>query len=204
MNDTTIATTDKLAITKDRVKGWEACASGYKWFLEKFPQGAQFSDVYASLQADKRYEDSGWLIDKVFAELDTAGRVQQTVFVSGADKQKIEKSVAEGSNAATTGNWANAATTGNGANAATTGEGSNAATTGYQSNAATTGKGSIAASLGIASQAKASAGGAIVVCHRLDDGKLIAVRATMAGQDGVKPDVWYSLDAKGEFVEVPE
>lgn len=71
-------------------------------------------------------------------------------------------------------------------------------------NAATTGEGGIAASLGIASKAKASAGGAIVVCHRLDDGKLIAVRATMAGQDGVKPDVWYSLNTNGEFIEVPE
>ena len=107
----------------------------------------------------------------------------------------------KGANAATTGNRANAATTGNWANAATTGEGANAATTGNWANAATTGEHAVAAALGIEGKAKASAGGAIVVCYRNDDGGLIHIRASKVGENGIKPNVWYSLDAAGEFVE---
>ena len=139
---------NNLQITKDRVKAWSACTDGYRWFLEKFPQGGEFAEVYSALQLDKKYEDSSWLVDKVFSELDAPAKVQQTILISGADKSKIEKLVADGAegtttgkgaNAATTGKGANAVTTGNWANAATTGEGANAVTTGNWANAATTG-----------------------------------------------------------------
>ena len=123
-------TENNLQITKERVKAWRACTDGYRWFLEKFPQGGGFAEVYAELQADKKYDDSGWLADRVFAELDTIVKVQQTVLVSGADESKIQKAVADGAKGATTGDYANAATTGYRANAATTGYRANAATTG--------------------------------------------------------------------------
>ena len=238
--------TNNLAITKDRVKAWDACSAGYKWFLEKFPQGGEFEEVYLALQSDKRYEDSAWLSERVFAELDTSLTVRQTVLISGADKDKIKRAAADDAvaattgeganaattgyranaattgyranaattgnwaNAATTGNWANAATTGEGANAATTGEGANAAATGYRANAATTGEGanaattgahSVAASLGIKAKAKASAGGAIVLVCRSHIGELLQIRASKVGENGVLPDVWYSLNSSGEFVE---
>jgi hypothetical protein len=231
---------DKLLITKERVKDWNACSTGYRWFLEKFPQGGAFAEVHAALNADKRYADAGWLLDHVFAELDTSARVVQTCKISGADEELIRKLAAEEggpdaaattgyrANAATTGNWANAATTGNWANAATTGNWANAATTGYRANAATTGEGAnaattgnwanaattgnwanaattgegaIAASLGIDAKAKAGPGGAIVLAHRNNEGALLGVKCAMVGQDGIKPDVWYSLDAAGNFVE---
>jgi hypothetical protein len=137
-----------LQITKERVKAWSACADGYHWFLDKFPQGGEFAEVYAALQLDKKYDDSVWLADKVFPELDAPANVQQTVLISGADKAKIEKTVADGAEGTTTGYRANAATTGEGANAATTGEGANAATTGDWANAATTGEGANAATTG--------------------------------------------------------
>jgi hypothetical protein len=166
---------NNLRITKERVKAWSSCAQGYRWFLEKFPQGGEFAEVYAALQLDKKYRDSRWLADKVFAELDAPVKVQQTALIYGADKSKIEKSVADGAegtttgdranaatagvgahaatagdwaNAATTGDWANAATTGDWANAATTGEGAHAATTGDRANAATAGEGAYAATAG--------------------------------------------------------
>lgn len=63
------------------------------------------------------------------------------------------------------------------------------------------GKHAVAAGLGIEAKAKASAGGAIVLTHRNDYGDLICIRAAMVGQDGIKPDVWYELNADGEFVE---
>jgi hypothetical protein len=103
-------------------------------------------------------------------------------------------------NAATTGEGANAATTGYRANAATTGNLANAATTGNLANAATTGEHAVAAALGIEGRAKAGVGGAIVLCHRNGDGELIYIRASKVGENGIKPDVWYSLNANGEFV----
>ena len=257
--------TNNIQITKERLKAWAACADGYRWFLKEFPQGGEFAEVYTALQADKRYDDSGWLSDKVFAELDTPFAVRQTVLISGADKAKIEKAVAGGAEAATTGDWANAATTGHWANVATTGDWANAATTGdwanaattgyranaattgycanaattgdwanaattgdranaattgdwanaattgyranaattgYRANAATTGKHAVAAALGIEAKAKASEGGAIVLVHRTDSGDLLQIRASKVGENGIKPNVWYSLDESGVFVEV--
>ena len=212
-----------LEITKERLREWSACTSGYGWFLEKFPQGGMFGEVYNALRDDRRYEDSDWLINHVFAELDTGTKAVQLVSITGADKAKIEQQVKdyggkEGevattgyrANAATTGNWANAATTGDRANAATTGDWANAATTGdwanaattgYWANAATTGEHAVAAAIGTEGKAKASVGGAIVLCYRNDNGHLIHIRASKVGENGIKPDVWYSLDEVGEFIE---
>ena len=58
MTTSTPQATNLLEITKDRLKGWSACTEGYRWFLEKFPQGGDFADVYAALQEDQRYDDS--------------------------------------------------------------------------------------------------------------------------------------------------
>jgi len=66
------------------------------------------------------------------------------------------------------------------------------------------GKDSVAVATGYQNKAKACAGSAIVLCYRDDDGKLIHIRAAMVGQDGIEPDVWYHLDADGNFVEVDE
>ena len=233
-----------LEITKERLREWKACASGYSWFLEKFQQGGMFGDVYNALRDDRRYQDGDWLVERVFSQLDAGTKAAQLVSITGADKAKIEMLVkdcggkegevattGEGANAATTGyranaattgyranaattgnlanaattgNWANAATTGYRANAATTGEGANAAATGNWANAATTGEQAVAAALGIKGQAKAGVGGAIVLCYRTSNGNLIHVRASKVGENGIKPDAWYVLDADGNFVEVDQ
>ena len=252
-----------LKINKDRLREWSACASGYAWFLERFPYGGMFSEVYRALRDDRRYKDGDWLVDRVLSKLDAGEKVAQLVSITGADKEKIEQQVKEcgaattgscanaattgswanaattgyqanaattGScanaattgyqanaattgyqanaattgyqaNAATTGSWANAATTGSCANAATTGSCANAATTGYRANAATTGEHSVAAALGIKGKAKAGLGGAIVLCYRKYDGSLVHIRASKVGENGIKPDVWYSLDEHNKFVE---
>ncbi len=168
---------DKLAISKDRLKAWSACTSGYRWFVEKFPQGGQFAEVYAALQADKRFDDSSWLLDRVFAELDTAERVRQTVLTSGADEAKIAELAKDGGPDA-------------------------AATTGYRANAATTGAHAVAAALGINAKAKAGADGAIVLVRRNIGGDLLHIFASKVGQNGIKADTWYELDEAGAPREV--
>ena len=188
-----------LEINKERLRTWKACSSGYGWFLEKFPQGGMFGEVYNALRDDRRYDDSDWLINHVFSDLDTGAKVSQLVSITGADKDNIEQQVKEcggkESEAATTGYRANAATTGYRANAATTGEGANAATTGEHA---------VAAALGIEGKAKAGISGAIVLCYRNDEGHLIHIRASKVGENGIKPDAWYSLDENGEFIETAE
>ena len=184
-----------LEITKDRVKAWSACSHGYRWFLNKFPEGGAFADVHKALIEDKRGSDADWLVGKAFDEFDTETRVKQIAVIAGADAKAIAERVAAGAEAATTGDWANAATTGEGANAATTGEGANAATTG---------EGSVAAALGMFAKAKAGVGGAIVLAHRDDSGALLGVKAAMVGQDGIEPDVFYELDGSGNFVKLED
>ncbi|HDY6417575.1 TPA: hypothetical protein RRB36_006183 [Pseudomonas aeruginosa] len=115
--------------------------------------------------------------------------------------------------ASNTGDYSAASNTGNRSAASNTGYQSAASNTGYQSAASNTGdysaaevsgKESVAASLGIEGRARASAGSAIVLCHRDDEGRLIHIRASKVGENGVEPDTWYQLNAEGEFVEFDE
>ncbi|EBE2145749.1 hypothetical protein DEW30_17090 [Salmonella enterica] len=82
-----------------------------------------------------------------------------------------------------------------------TGYQSAATNTGNRSAAEVSGSQSVAASLGIEGKARASEGGAIVLCYRDEDGELIHIRASKVGENGIMPDTWYQLDEDGEFVE---
>ena len=83
-----------------------------------------------------------------------------------------------------------------------------ASSTGYQGAASSTGKHSVALAAGIQGKAMASTGSAIVLCYRDEEsegddyGRILHIKAGIAGQDGIKPDAWYQLNADGEFVEV--
>ena len=105
--------------------------------------------------------------------------------------------------AATNTGYRSAATnTGNWSAATNTGNWSAATNTGYQSVAEVSGEHSIAASLGEKSKARAGVNGAIVCVYRNDDGELIHIRASKVGENGIKPDTWYTLNKNGEFIEV--
>ncbi|MEI5309176.1 hypothetical protein RJ917_28850 [Pseudomonas aeruginosa] len=106
--------------------------------------------------------------------------------------------------ASNTGNYSAASNTGYQSAASNTGYQSAASNTGNYSAAEVSGKESVAASLGIEGRARASAGSAIVLCHRDDEGRLIHIRASKVGENGVEPDTWYQLNAEGEFVEFDE
>lgn len=129
---------------------------------------------------------------------------------------KIDKSLeqqimtGDWSAATNTGNRSAATNTGDQSAATNTGNRSAATNTGYQSAATNTGdrsaaevsgSQSVAASLGIEGKARASEGGAIVLCYRDEDGELIHIRASKVGENGIMPNTWYQLDKDGEFVE---
>jgi len=44
--------------------------------------------------------------------------------------------------------------------------------------------------------------GAIILVHRNDNGEIVHIRASKVGENGIKPNVWYVLDADGNFQEV--
>ncbi|ENG5797371.1 DUF7666 domain-containing protein [Pseudomonas aeruginosa] len=132
---------------------------------------------------------------------------------SNTGYQSAASNTGDYSAASNTGDYSAASNTGYQSAASNTGDYSAASNTGYQSAASNTGyrsaaevsgKESVAASLGIEGRARASAGSAIVLCHRDDEGRLIHIRASKVGENGVKPDTWYQLSAEGEFVEFEE
>ncbi|HEJ9830438.1 TPA: hypothetical protein SMN94_005680 [Pseudomonas aeruginosa] len=123
---------------------------------------------------------------------------------SNTGYQSAASNTGNRSAASNTGYQSAASNTGDYSAASNTGDYSAASNTGYQSAAEVSGKESVAASLGIEGRARASAGSAIVLCHRDDEGRLIHIRASKVGENGVKPDTWYQLSAEGEFVEFDE
>ncbi|EAS1869249.1 hypothetical protein NB21_01440 [Salmonella enterica] len=112
--------------------------------------------------------------------------------------------------ATNTGDWSAATNTGNRSAATNTGYQSAATNTGDRSAATNTGdwsaaevsgSQSVAAALGIEGKARASEGGAIVLCYRDKNGELIHIRASKVGENDIMPNTWYQLNEDGEFVE---
>ncbi len=89
---------------------------------------------------------------------------------------------------------------GNRSAATNTGNWSAATNTGNCSAAEVSGSQSVAAAFGIEGKARASEGGAIVLCYRDKDGELIHIRASKVGENGIMPNTWYQLNEDGEFV----
>ncbi|ECQ1542554.1 hypothetical protein FYX65_01365 [Salmonella enterica subsp. enterica] len=103
--------------------------------------------------------------------------------------------------ATNTGNRSAATNTGNWSAATNTGNRSAATNTGDWSAAEVSGSQSVAAALGIEGKARASEGGAIVLCYRDKNGELIHIRASKVGENDIMPNTWYQLNEDGEFVE---
>jgi hypothetical protein len=40
-----------------------------------------------------------------------------------------------------------------------------------------------------------------VLVYRNDEGEIVHIRASKVGENGIKPDTWYTLDKDGQFVE---
>lgn len=182
----------------------EACASGFhscEYPLDVFgyyaPGESRFAIVKASGQLSRHDDDS----KIASATLVVEAEINMPTMISRAIDwimSKVDKSVEQTVVGETASN------TGNRSAASNTGDYSAASNTGYQSAAEVSGKESVAASLGIEGRARASAGSAIVLCHRDDEGRLIHIRASKVGENGVEPDTWYQLNAEGEFVEFDE
>ncbi|WP_070337533.1 DUF7666 domain-containing protein [Pseudomonas aeruginosa] len=151
-----------------------------------------------------------WIMSKVDKSVEqtvvggTASNTGDYSAASNTGYQSAASNTGNRSAASNTGDYSAASNTGDCSAASNTGNYSAASNTGNYSAAEVSGKESVAASLGIEGRARASAGSAIVLCHRDDEGSLIHIRASKVGENGVKPDTWYQLSAEGEFVEFDE
>ncbi|MEX3629080.1 MAG: hypothetical protein VB138_05855 [Burkholderia sp.] len=174
----------KVAACKE---GFHACEYPLDVFNYYAPASSRFALVEMSGEISRDGSDSKIAAARltVKAELKIPDLVSRTIalILSKIDPTKTQT------------------TTGYQSAASNTGDYSAASNTGYQSAARVSGQGSVAMSIGALGKAKACAGSAIVLAYRADDGSLICVRTAIAGGD-VKPDMWYSLNANGDFVEV--
>ncbi len=163
-----------MKLTKVIVKKWDACAEGYKYFLENFPQGGDYAAVQSKLHADKKFEWASWLTNAAWkaafetpAEMYalTKSEVDQTIADAKDSPQSATgygstaASSGDGSKAASSGNYSKAASSGYGSTAASSGDGSTAASSGNYSKAASSGNYSKAASSGNYSKAASSGDG---------------------------------------------
>ncbi|HHW1935233.1 TPA: DUF7666 domain-containing protein [Pseudomonas aeruginosa] len=172
-------------------------------------QSAASNTGYQSAASNTGYQSAASNTGDYSAASNTGNRsaASNTGYQSAASNTGYQSAASNTGNrsaASNTGYQSAASNTGDYSAASNTGDYSAASNTGYQSAAEVSGKESVAASLGIEGRARASAGSAIVLCHRDDEGRLIHIRASKVGENGVKPDTWYQLSAEGEFVEFDE
>jgi hypothetical protein len=189
--------------------GFHACLNPLDVFNYYSPPSSKFCRIEAAGEIQRHHEDSKIASASITiqAEIKLPEIIKNAVsFVMGLvnASKTTTATTGESAHAATTGYYAHAATTGKRAHAATTGSYAHAATTGERAHAATTGDHAVACALGFASKAKASACGAIVLVCRNSAGELLHIRASKVGENGIKPDMWYSLDAQGNFVKADD
>ncbi|EAB6428550.1 hypothetical protein L5W98_004795 [Salmonella enterica] len=151
-----------------------------------------------------------WIWSKIDKSLEQQIMCGNRSAATNTGYQSAATNTGNRSAATNTGYQSAATNTGDRSAATNTGDRSAATNTGYQSAATNTGdrsaaevsgSQSVAASLGIEGKARASEGGAIVLCYRDEDGELIHIRASKVGENGIMPNTWYQLDKDGEFVE---
>ncbi|EGI1073367.1 hypothetical protein MOQ83_001318 [Salmonella enterica subsp. enterica serovar Kentucky] len=196
--------------------GFHACECPFDVFSYYPPAESRYAETISFGVIDREEEGDTKIASAsitIKSELTLPQFIQRGIewIWSKIDKSLEQQIMTGNRSAATNTGYQSAATnTGNRSAATNTGYRSAATNTGYQSAATNTGdlsaaevsgSQSVAASLGIEGKARASEGGAIVLCYRDEDGELIHIRASKVGENGIMPDIWYQLNEDGEFVE---
>ena len=145
-----------------------------------------------------------WIKNKINWSDDNTSNTGYRSAATNTGNRSAATNTGDQSAATNTGNRSAATNTGNWSAATNTGDQSAATNTGDQSAAEVSGCGSVAIAIGRSSKSKADNGGAIVCVYRDCNGDLMHIKASKVGENGIKANTWYTLDADGEFVEVDE
>ncbi|MFP5794578.1 hypothetical protein ACLD3S_01305 [Salmonella sp. 741265086_PSA] len=177
--------------------GFHACEFPFDVFSYYSPADSRFAETI-SFGITDREEDGDTKIASasitIKAELTIPQFIQRGIeWIWSKIDKSLEQQIMYGDCSAAT-------NTGNCSAATNTGDCSAATNTGYRSAAEVSGSQSVAAAFGIEGKARASEGGAIVLCYRDEDGELIHIRASKVGENSIMPNTWYQLNEDGEFV----
>ncbi|EAU1905050.1 hypothetical protein D6F05_13055 [Salmonella enterica] len=196
--------------------GFHACEFPFDVFSYYPPAESRYAETISFGVTDREEEGDTKIASAIItikAELTLPQFIQRGIewIWSKIDKSLEQQIMSGDRSAATNTGYCSAATnTGNRSAATNTGNRSAATNTGYCSAATNTGdwsaaevsgSQSVAAALGIEGKARASEGGAIVLCYRDKNGELIHIRASKVGDNDIMPNTWYQLNEDGEFVE---
>ncbi|WP_080159960.1 DUF7666 domain-containing protein [Salmonella enterica] len=186
--------------------GFHACECPFDVFSYYPPAESRYAETISFGVIDREEEGDTKIASAsitIKAELTLPQFIQRGIeWIWSKIDKSLEQQIMTGdwSAATNTGNRSAATNTGDWSAATNTGNRSAATNTGDWSAAEVSGSQSVAASLGIEGKARASEGGAIVLCYRDEDGELIHIRASKVGENGIMPNTWYQLNEDGEFV----
>ncbi len=204
--------------------GFHACEFPFDVFSYYPPAESRYAETISFGVTDREEEGDTKIASAsitIKAELTLPQFIQRGIeWIWSKIDKSLEQQIMSGNRSAATntGYWSAATNTGNRSAATNTGDCSAATNTGYWSAATNTGdcsaatntgycsaaevsgSQSVAAAFGIEGKARASEGGAIVLCYRDEDGELIHIRASKVGENGIMPNTWYQLNEDGEFV----
>ncbi|HFW4142397.1 TPA: hypothetical protein ACIBNF_002381 [Salmonella enterica subsp. enterica serovar 9,12:-:1,5] len=178
--------------------GFHACEFPFDVFSYYPPAESRYAETISFGVTDREEEGDTKIASAsitIKAELTLPQFIQRGIeWIWSKIDKSLEQQIMSGncSAATNTGDWSAATNTGNRSAATNTGDWSAAEVSGSQS---------VAAALGIEGKARASEGGAIVLCYRDKNGELIHIRASKVGENDIMPNTWYQLNEDGEFVE---
>ena len=158
--------------------GFHSCEYPLDVFKYYEPASAEFAEVEAAGEISKHGDDTKVSSSKL--------TVKASIGLPGLISAAIEYTMAR------------IKTNGTTSNSGSDGAASNSGSYGAASNSGSDG---IAAAFGYEGKSKSTESGAIVCVYRDDEGKLVHIKASKVGDNGIKADTWYMLDSDGEFVD---
>ena len=171
--------------------GWHACEYPLDVFSYYAPSGSRFAIVEQSGELSRHDGDSKVASSKITikAEINLAEIIKAAIEYTTSRCNPVDVD----SPASATGEQGAASATGKLGAAIATGKLGAASATGEQGAAIATGK---------LARGQGATGNALFLVFRDYDYNIVHAKAAIVGRDGIKPNVFYTLNENGDFVEV--
>ena len=197
--------------------GFHSCEYPLDVFIYYAPADSRYAVVKASGQLSRHNSDTKIASGRITIEAEitipqlvtkaiewVVARCAPADTKNSEGDQSASSATGDQSASSATGYQSASSATGNQSASSATGDQSASSATGDQSASSASGIAAVALNIGRMGRARASDGGAIVLCNHDDDGNLRHIRAAKVGEHGIRPDTFYTLNDDGEFVECAE